>query len=240
MGDIWGSIVTEKIGLFVVTGGADDDSNIVICEKVDNFFSYETDVRKPGNCFVGGQYSFASGGDSSTHMVCPKYSVGDYIYCLWDGEFWHDINVDARSISPKSSIDSTCGDIEDPDPESCSSSVGGVGPPGISGIAADGEHGDKGEKGQVGAPGDAGQPGQKGPKGNKGADGQKGYKGDDGEKGGGGDVGQPGVDGEDGDPVDLGSGAIVIVDGVTYGARLIGVCVDGGWEYVYIFASTPQ
>jgi hypothetical protein len=39
--------------------------------------------------------------------------------------------------------------------------------------------------------------------------------------------------------LDLSSGAVVTVNGVNFGARLMGMCIDGEWKYVYVFASSP-
>jgi hypothetical protein len=32
----------------------------------------------------------------------------------------------------------------------------------------------------------------------------------------------------------------VRIDGVTFGPRLIGVCKDGEYKYIYVFASDPE
>tara|TARA_Y100001963_G_scaffold159833_1_gene265562 strand:+ start:4689 stop:5429 length:741 start_codon:yes stop_codon:yes gene_type:complete len=107
---------------------------------------------------------------------------------------------------------------------------GGTGPSGPKGIK--GSVGDDGDKGSTGADGAAGDKGSKGSTGSGGAAGQKGSAGDDGAKG---------SKGNKGDWLDWNDTQQSIkIGGVTFGPRLIGVCQNGTYKYIYVFASDPQ
>lgn len=109
--------------------------------------------------------------------------------------------------------------------------------------SASGETGPKGQKGDTGF-GGKGEKGEKGAKGQKGQEGEgdgdkgaKGSKGEQGQKGNGGAVGSVGANG---DPIDWNDTQHSIkIGGITFGPRLIGVCKNGEYKYIYVFASDP-
>ena len=108
-------------------------------------------------------------------------------------------------------------------------------------VGASGSSGSKGQKGAAGDQGDKGSKGEEGDKGGVGDKGSKGSTGDVGEKGSAGDAGTAGSKGAPGENIDWNSTQQSIrIGGVTFGPRLIGVCQNGTYKYIYVFASDPQ
>jgi hypothetical protein len=123
------------------------------------------------------------------------------------------------------------------------SSVGAVGPKGESGTGgtgASGEKGEVGEKGGKGSAGSTGGAGSKGQPGSKGGDGDKGSLGESGEGGDKGSEGSAGSKGSKGEGLDWNdTQQSILIGGTKFGPRLIGVCQNGTYRYVYVFASDP-
>lgn len=117
--------------------------------------------------------------------------------------------------------------------------VGDKGPAGDAGSS--GGAGSKGQKGAAGEQGDKGGVGSDGAKGSAGAKGSKGSVGEQGQKGNAGTSGSAGSKGQPGENIDWNSTQESIkIGGVTFGPRLIGVCQNGTYKYIYVFASDPQ
>ena len=187
--------------------------------------SLNTDIRKNASAVVT---------DDSKQTCCPSYYPGAVVWAAWDPqqEYWIDLNADARRMVEHTDCNEFPDHLVAAAGTSASSAAalaaGNKGQKGDSGVGTKGDPGEKGTKGDPGPKGDKGPDGDKGSKGTKGLKGQKGRKGIKGSKG------------PKGQTVDLATSAVVSVDGVEFGARLTGICVNGEWKYVYVFASIPQ
>ena len=131
---------------------------------------------------------------------------------------------------------------EEGDPATGEGSKGEPGEKGVKGLKGNpgakggiGDIGDKGLQGPIGDGGPKGSKGDQGPPGNLGPKGVEGDMGDQGPKGG------EGIKGAKGDIVDFNGPPqeSIKIAGETFGPRLIGVCQNGTYKYVYIFASDP-
>jgi hypothetical protein len=197
------------------------------CTATDG--TLNTDVRKNSSSIIS---------DDSKQTLCPNFYQGAIVWAAWDptNEYWVDLNVDARRMVehtdcnefPDKLVANAGGTSSGGSAAAAALTAGNKGEKGDSGVGSKGDKGDKGDKGNKGNKGDKGL---KGDKGNKGQKGQKGLKGQKGQKG---------IRGEKGKIVDLADSPVVSVDGIEFGARLTGICVNGEWKYVYVFASIPQ
>lgn len=194
----------------------------------------------------------------STHEHCPAFEIGEMVSAIGpdlNGEY---ILVEgARTVELKSDNCITHRTFTE-------SSTGPAGPTGqkgdggtgISGLK--GEDGELGEKGAKGTDGDSGAPGAPGGPGGPGPDGPPGPPGppggsspagppgppgdpaDDGEKGAKGEDGTIGSKGDPGEGLDWNdTQQSILIAGTKFGPRLIGVCQNGTYRYVYVFASDP-
>ena len=180
-------------------------------------------IEKPPNAIV----------INNTEKVCPAYGIGDKIYAVSQngGATWIDINIDARQAEDYGETPpATCSSLRPNVLKAEYSAAGIKGQKGETGVTAKGEKGEEGDKASTSDKGEKGT--------TPCSAGDKGAQGDDGDAGpdGKGAAGAPGATGDD---VDLGDSPVVQVDNVDFGARLIGVCRNGEWKYVYIFASDP-
>jgi len=182
----------------------------------------DTDVRKNAGSIVT---------DDSKQTLCPNFYENAIIWAAWDPvkKYWIDLNVDARRMVEHTD----CNEFPDK-----LVAAAGTGAAAASNLTA----GNKGEKGAsgLGTQGEEGDKGTIGSQGTKGGQGDQGAKGSQGIQGDEGDQGSKGNKGNKGENVDLSSSPVVKVDGVEFGARLMGICVNGEWKYVYVFASTPE
>ena len=184
--------------------------------------------------------------NSSTHEHCPGFAVGDIVsaigpdasseYILIDGSSTVELKSD-NCVSYRTNTESSTGP------------VGPQGQKGDSGVGITGPQGDKGEVGATGLPGESGGGGGTGPTGPPGPSGPAGSPGSPGPAG---SPGSPGNDGEKGQPGTTGSKGqkgegldwndtqqSILIGGTKFGPRLIGVCQNGTYKYVYVFASDP-
>ena len=161
--------------------------------------------------------------DSETYQHCPELKEGVILYAVKTEGGLHKIISPSFTVQKKTvGCDGAKIEIQ--------SSVGEAGPKGQKGDSGFGADGDKGEKGSVGDKGETGEKGSKG---------QKGTKGEEGNKGSVGGAGSKGANGDNIDWNQAGQNSIEI-GGITFGPRLIGVCKDGEYKYVYVFGSDPQ
>ena len=205
--------------------------------------------------------------NTDTHEHCPAFindGVGRMVaaigpdssgeYLLVDGSVTVELktdNCETHRIFTESSV----------------GPVGPKGESGTSGTGVSGGKGEIGEKGEVGETGSTGGSGGKGEKGSGGDAGDKGSQGSSGSTGGAGSKGEQGSLGEDGEKGSLGESGeggdkgsegsagskgskgegldwndtqqSILIGGTKFGPRLIGVCQNGTYKYVYVFASDP-
>jgi len=204
--------------------------------------------------------------DPSTHEHCPELlskrvsAIGPDLngeYLLVDGSFTVELKAD-NCVRYRTFTESSTGPV---------GSKGEKGNSGTGTSGDKGEQGEKGEKGvggdtgptgasgtggSKGQPGSQGEAGEKGGEGGSGSSGSKGSQGSSGEAGSKGEQGSPGNSGETGDAGAAGSKGSkgegldwndtqqsILIGGTKFGPRLIGVCQNGTYKYVYVFASDP-
>lgn len=149
--------------------------------------------------------------DLGEKQHCPPIKVGERINAV--GET---VIANGRTVQKKDKCDKT----------EVQSSTGQTGLKGEKGDTGFGSVGQKGEQGQGGATGDTGGAGSTG------GAGQKGQKGE---------TGSSGAQGAAGDNIDWNSTQqSIYIGSIRFGPRLIGVCKDGEYKYIYVFASDPQ
>ena len=194
--------------------------------------------------------------NSDTQEWCPStFSIGDFVSAIgpdMNGEY---VLIDgAKTVELKTL---SCQKYKT-ETQSSTGPAGEKGEKGNSGTGSAGEKGDVGEKGAVGSQGSKGQPGEKGeggdegpkggvgstggtgPKGEIGSDGSQGDQGDTGATGNTGSKGEPGEKGSKGEGLDWNdTQQSILIGGTKFGPRLIGVCQNGTYKYVYVFASDP-
>tara|TARA_Y100000310_G_C20622170_1_gene783969 strand:+ start:600 stop:1313 length:714 start_codon:yes stop_codon:yes gene_type:complete len=191
--------------------------------------------------------------DVSKYKHCPEFEEGERVVGL--GPLMDDSGsvfymfIGGRLLVPIST-DCTIGDLIITEVQDGSAGASGSrgedGTIGFLGAGAKGQvgaTGNPGDRGSKGAPGesitgDKGSKGSSGEAGEAGAKGATGATGTAGDKGGDGDKG---AKGDEGDPLDWNSTQeSILIGGTKFGPRLIGVCRNGTYEYVYVFASDPQ
>lgn len=200
--------------------------------------------------------------NSDTQEWCPStFLIGDFVSAIgpdMNGEY---VLIDgAKTVELKTL---SCQKYKT-ETQSSTGPAGEKGEKGNSGTGSAGEKGDVGEKGEsgekgsVGSQGSKGQPGEKGeggdegpkggvgstggtgPKGEIGIDGSQGDQGDTGNTGNAGSKGEPGEKGSKGEGLDWNdTQQSILIGGTKFGPRLIGVCQNGTYKYVYVFASDP-
>ena len=152
--------------------------------------------------------------DLGEKQHCPPIKVGERINAV--GET---VIANGRTVQKKDKCDKT-------EVQSSTGQTGLKGEKGDTGFGSVGQKGQKGEQGQGGATGDTGGAGSTG------GAGQKGQKGE---------TGSSGAQGAAGDNIDWNSTQqSIYIGSIRFGPRLIGVCKDGEYKYIYVFASDPQ
>ena len=155
--------------------------------------------------------------DTTKKQHCPPIKIGEKINAVAGT-----VIGDGRTVQKKDKCDKT--EIQ--------SSTGQTGLKGEKGDTGFGSVGQKGQKGQKGEDGQDGATGDTGGTGSTGGAGQKGQKGE---------TGSSGAQGAAGDNIDWNSTQqSIYIGSIRFGPRLIGVCKDGEYKYIYVFASDPQ